>query len=129
MEPVWYLKKAKERLDTAEWALEKGYMNSVVSNCYYASFNAMQAVLEEGRWRHGGVAEKFCEKVYTTPGLAPLKGHIKGLTKKIKRLYTLRKLSDYEGFVGIEEKEEVESLVSFAKELIMTVESLIEEES
>ena len=73
MEPVWYLKKAEERLDTAKWAFKKDYMNSAVSNCYYALFSAMQAVLEKGRWRHGGVAEKFCEKVYSTPGLAPLK--------------------------------------------------------
>ena len=42
MEPVWYLKKAEERLDTAKWAFKKDYMNSAVSNCYYALFNAMQ---------------------------------------------------------------------------------------
>jgi uncharacterized protein (UPF0332 family) len=54
VEPVQCLRKAKERLETAEWAFRKGYMNSAISNCYYALFNAMQVVLERGRWRHGG---------------------------------------------------------------------------
>ena len=29
-----------------------------------------------------GIAEKFCEKVYSNSELVPLKVHIKGLTKK-----------------------------------------------
>ena len=120
-----FLTKAKERLETAYWAFGKGYMNSAVSNCYYALFNAMQSVLGEDRWRHGGVAEKFCEKVYFTPEFASLKKHIKGLTKKVNRLYTLRKLADYEGFIDKENRDKVEPLLNFTKELIQTLGNLI----
>jgi uncharacterized protein (UPF0332 family) len=46
----------------------------------------------------------------------------------MNRPYTLRKLVDYEGFISVEEKERVEPLISFAKELIKTMENLIKEE-
>ena len=91
-----YLTKAERRLETAKWALEKGYICSAVSNCYYALFNLMQSVVDEpekGKWTHGGLPKEF-SRVVCVNRLLP-REEIKGVVRLANRLYALRKRADY----------------------------------
>jgi uncharacterized protein (UPF0332 family) len=50
-----YLIKAKLRLRAAELLASEELWCAAISNCYYALFNLMQAVVgtpPEGRWKH-----------------------------------------------------------------------------
>jgi len=87
-----YLLKAERRLETAKFAFEKGYICSAVSNCYYALFNLMQAVVEEapgGSWTHGGLPKVFTKVVFQE-ALLP-KEKIKGIVDFSDRLYAFER--------------------------------------
>jgi len=91
-----YLLKAEKRLETAKFALEKGYICSAVSNCYYALFNLMQAVVgeaEKKRWEHGGLPKRFTKVCIEKSFLS--RERLKGFVEFVDELYLLRRLADY----------------------------------
>jgi uncharacterized protein (UPF0332 family) len=58
------LDRAKEFLQVAELAMEKGLHNGCAANCYYALFwTALSAMKREGfkqeKWSHDGLRQKF----------------------------------------------------------------------
>ena len=104
-----YLLKAERRLETAKFAFEKGYVCSAVSNCYYALFNLMQAVVGEapdGSWTHGGLPKAFTKVVFQKGLLS--KEKIKGIVDFSDRLYALRKEADYQEKI-LEESEKAKT--------------------
>jgi uncharacterized protein (UPF0332 family) len=122
-----FLLKAEERIKTAQWALENKLLNSAVSNCYYALFNAMQAVIGKppsGKWEHGGIAKFFCKKVNESSEFSPLKPFLKKFPKFTAELYSLRKVADYEGYLDQEIEEEIRMFVKRTKELIIYISTL-----
>jgi uncharacterized protein (UPF0332 family) len=117
-----YLIKAERRLETAKFALEKGYICSAVSNCYYALFNLMQAVVgeaEKKRWEHGGLPKKFVKEVYTKGILSG--EELKGFIQFVRRLYFMRRLADYYDTVlsnSVDAMKEIEIYVLKVEELL-----------
>ncbi len=62
------LERAKEFLQTAELALERGLYNGGAANCYYALFwIAILAMTHAGfkqeKWSHDGLRQKFNEEL------------------------------------------------------------------
>lgn len=60
------LERAKEFLQVAELAMDKGLHNGCAANCYYALFWAAIAALrqqgfKQQEWSHGGLKQKFTE--------------------------------------------------------------------
>jgi len=91
-----FLLKAERRFLTAKFAYEENFVCSAISNCYYALFNLMQAVVGvplEGSWSHGGLPKRFTKVVFQKK-LLPLES-IKGIVKLADKLYSLRKEADY----------------------------------
>jgi uncharacterized protein (UPF0332 family) len=122
-----FLLKAEERIQTAQWALENKLLNSAVSNCYYALFNAMQSIIGNppaGKWEHGGIAKFFCKKVGESKELSSLKPFLKKFPKFTAELYSLRKVADYEGYIDREIEEEIKIFVEKTKELITCISTL-----
>jgi uncharacterized protein (UPF0332 family) len=117
-----YLLKAERRLETAKFAFEKGYICSAVSNCYYALFNLMQAVVgeaEKKRWEHGGLPKIFAKTVFHKRLLPP--EEIKGIVKFSERLYGLRRKADYSSEIMENSEDAKQSLLFY----ISKIESLL----
>jgi len=117
-----FLLKAQRRLETAKFAGKKNFVCSAVSNCYYALFNLMQAVVGEppgGSWTHGGLPKAFTRVVFKER-LLP-KEAIKGIVKFSDKLYALRKEADYQESVlesSEEVRKEVANYISLVEELL-----------
>lgn len=127
-----FLEKAKRRLETAKLALNKGYVCSSCSNCYYALFNLMQSVVGEppgGKWSHGGLPKNFTKVVYKNRILS--KDEIKGIVKTCENLYALRKLADYYDTIlesSEEERGKVESYMLKVERLLNLIEEAYNEQ-
>jgi len=119
-----YLLKAERRLETARFTLEKGYICSAVSNCYYALFNLMQALVgeakeKEKRWKHGGLPKRFVKEIYAEGILSG--EELKGFIRFVRRLYFMRRLADYHDTIledSADAVEEVKIYVSKVEELL-----------
>ncbi|MDM8550149.1 HEPN domain-containing protein [Desulfobacterales bacterium HSG2] len=89
--------KARERLETAQFAHKKGYYYSCSSNLYFALFNYMQSILGKGhadKWKHVGIFKAF-SKLCMERKLFPEKS-LRSLGKTYTALYELRRQADYE---------------------------------
>jgi uncharacterized protein (UPF0332 family) len=121
-----YLKKARLRLEVAKWSYSNGYLCSAVSNCYYALFNAMQAVVGEppkGSWTHGGLPKAFTRVVYESR-LFSLE-ILKGFVDFTDELYALRKEADYYDTImssSDELKNEIARYISKVEDLLNLLE-------
>jgi uncharacterized protein (UPF0332 family) len=107
-----YLKKAKERLLLAKIAVEKQFWSGAVSNCYYALFNLMQAVVEsppKGKWTHGGIPRWFCKVCYEKGLLS--ERELKGFVRFADLLYSIRVEADYTPNMLVDRKEQVRYLL------------------
>ena len=102
-----YLQKAKERLLLAKIAVEKQFWSGAVSNCYYALFNLMQAVVgaHNEKWKHGKLPKVFCKICYEKKFLTP--EELKGFRKFVNELYELRRVADYFPNFLLDKKEDV----------------------
>jgi len=70
------LERAKEFLQTAELALEKGLYNGCAANCYYALFwitiSAMaHAGFKQEKWSHDGLRKSFNQELIHKRHLYP----------------------------------------------------------
>ncbi len=122
-----YLIKAERRLETAKFAFEKGYICSAVSNCYYALFNLMQAVVgeaEKKRWEHGGLPKTFAKTVFYKR-LLPQE-EIKGIVKFSERLYGLRRRADYSSEILEDSEDAKQSLLLYLSRIENLLNSLKE---
>jgi len=122
-----YLLKAKRRLETARLALERGFVCSAVSNCYYALFNAMQSVVgkpPKGSWTHGGLPKVFSKVAFQKKLLQP--EEIRRIVELAYGLYVLRKRADYEDVLleKVEAKDYAEEYFSAVERLINFLEEL-----
>ncbi|GAB6066264.1 hypothetical protein JCM9492_13570 [Aquifex pyrophilus] len=91
-----FKKKAFERLETAKWCIDRGFISSCVSNLYFAYFNFFQYVVgkpPKGRWKHIGIAKAFVHKAYRE-SLMPIE-LISKLKDSYDKLYALRRKADY----------------------------------
>lgn len=121
-----FMEKARKRLETAKLAIDRNYVCSACSNCYYALFNLMQSVVGKpigGKWSHGGLPKFFTREVYQNnilPG-----EEIKGLVKMAEELYAFRRESDYYDTIleySGSVRKEIESYISKVEKLIYLLE-------
>ena len=91
-----FKRKAFERLETAKWCMNEGFITSCVSNLYFAYFNFFQYAVGEPprkRWQHIGIAKAFVHKAYRESRVpVELISKLKGSYDK---LYALRRKADY----------------------------------
>ena len=126
-----FLLKAERRLQTAKLAYEKGFICSAVSNCYYALFNLMQAVVgnpPEGSWSHGGLPKVFTKTVFQKK-LLPLQ-NIKGVVEVADKLYALRKEADYYDTVlelSPEARRKLAEYLSYIEKLLNQIKELTDD--
>jgi len=127
-----FLLKAERRLQTAKLAYEKGFICSAVSNCYYALFNLMQAVVgnpPEGSWSHGGLPKVFTKTVFQKK-LLPLQ-NIKGVVEVADKLYALRKEADYYDTVlelSPEARRKLAEYLSYIEKLLNQIKELTDDD-
>ena len=127
-----FLLKAERRLQTAKLAYEKGFICSAVSNCYYALFNLMQAVVgnpPEGSWSHGGLPKVFTKTVFQKKLLPPQ--NIKGVVEVADKLYALRKEADYYDTVlelSPEAKRKLAEYLSYVEKLLNQIKELTDDD-
>jgi len=99
-----YLVKAKLRLRAAELLASAKLWCAAASNCYYALFNLMQAVVGTPpgkRWKHKGIVKIFCKTCREKSLLpAPL---LEEVAEKAYELYELRRIADYSPTLSIDE--------------------------
>jgi len=123
-----FLLKAERRLLTAKLAYERNFICSAISNCYYALFNLMQAVVgnpPEGSWSHGGLPKAFTKIVFQKK-LLPLQ-NIKGLVEVADKLYALRKEADYYDTIlelSPEAKRKLTEYLSYIEKLLTQIKEL-----
>ena len=123
-----FLLKAERRLLTAKIACERNFICSAISNCYYALFNLMQAVVgnpPEGSWSHGGLPKAFTKTVFQKK-LLPLQS-IKGIVEVADKLYALRKEADYYDTIlelSQEAKRKLTEYLSYVEKLLNQIKEL-----
>jgi len=109
-----FKKKALEKLETAKWCIDRGFISSCVSNLYFAYFNFFQYVVGEpprGRWKHIGIAKAFVHKAYRESRM-PVE-LIKALHRANEDLYDLRRKADYtDELLGEELKSRLEAYIT-----------------
>ncbi len=89
--------KARERIESAEFAHKKGYYYSCASNLYFALFNYMQSVSGKGQaknWKHIGIFKAF-SRIAVERDLFPRK-RLQEMGKVYHELFELRRQADYE---------------------------------
>ncbi len=115
---------AKQYLDDATELFYQKRFNSCVSRAYYASYQAMWAVLgepEEGQWRHLAIIKHFVRGYWLKPEHAATgPGLLEEKRLPLRRLYSYRIKSDYDA-EGIDEYQ-AENSIKIVKELIMFIE-------
>ncbi len=115
-----FKRKALERLETAKWCIEKGFISSCASNLYFAYFNFFQYAVGEppkGRWQHIGIAKAFVHKAYRESKM-PVE-LINSLKEAYTLLYSMRIASDYsDKLLGEESKSDLKKYISILKEAL-----------
>jgi uncharacterized protein (UPF0332 family) len=96
------LEIARTYLDDAMILFKEKRFNSAASRAYYASYQAMWAALgepKEGRvWRHLAIIKHFVTGYWFEPGHKKAgPGRLEDKRLPLRRLYTYRIRSDYEG--------------------------------
>lgn len=89
--------KARERIESAEFAHKKGHYYSCASNLYFALFNYMQSVSGKGQaknWKHIGIFKAFA-RIAAERDLFPRK-KLQEMGKVYHELFELRRQADYE---------------------------------
>ena len=113
MEKV-HLEKAEERLKVAYIALEGEYLNTAISNCYYALFYFFQAVAglpPQGRWHYGELLKVF------------VGDQLKKVVFLADELYTMKENVDHRGLlISRNHKSKVEEYAAKVKSLLLSYE-------
>jgi uncharacterized protein (UPF0332 family) len=96
------LEIARSYLDDAMMLFKEKRFNSAASRAYYASYQAMWAALggpKEGRvWRHLAIIKHFVRGYWFEPGHEEAgPGLLEDKRLPLRRLYSYRIISDYEG--------------------------------
>lgn len=115
-----FKRKAFERLETAKWCMNEGFITSCTSNLYFAYFNFFQCVVgnpPKGRWRHIGIAKAFVHKAYRESKVSV--ELIKALHKAYEDLYDLRRKADYtEELLNGELRERLKAYINSLEEAL-----------
>ena len=113
--------KALETIEEAAYLLEGGYWNNTVNRLYYACYYAVSALLASidiYPKTHAGTKQMFSFHFIN-------EGRFKKETYKFySQLFEMRQDADYEDFVDYE-KDDVEILITPAKELIEEIGQLL----
>ncbi len=116
------IQRAKETYQDAIYLFEKGSLNSSINRLYYSAFYAVIALLLENDIEvksHNGVKQKLGEEFVSKGKLS--KTH----AKTFNILSDFRHKGDYDDLFDFE-KELVERLLLPVKELIESIEKLLE---
>jgi len=119
------LEIAKAYLDDAMILVKKKRINSAASRGYYASYQAMWAALgepKEGRvWRHLAIIKHFVAGYWFEPDHEEAgPGLLEEKRLPLRRLYSYRIMSDYEGKPV--DEHHMGGLLEIVKEVIQIVE-------
>ena len=113
---LWAL--ALENYHAAVFTAQQGWHNASVTRSYYAVFHAMWVALDDppqGRWKHGGIIDRFVYGQWRTPPL-PL---AREQARALRRLYQDRADADYSG-IRLSADESMASL-AIARQIFVLV--------
>lgn len=115
------IKKAKDRIESAEILFKAGKYSDSVSRSYYAVFDTIRGLLEiekESTKTHRGTISKFNQLFIKTGKLD------KRFGRMISGIEQLREEADYDSSVAIS-KQEAGSTLKDSKELFLEIEKLL----
>lgn len=113
---------ALENYQAAVFTAQQGWYNVSVTRSYYAVFLAMWVALDDpphGRWKHGGIIDRFVYGQWRTPPL-PL---AREQTRALRQLYLDRVDADYGG-VHVSTRESTASLDTARRVLVLVAQTL-----
>ncbi|MEI8203952.1 MAG: HEPN domain-containing protein [Bacteroidota bacterium] len=116
------IERAKDTFDDALILAEKAKWNSVINRLYYSAYYAVMALLLNNDIKpttHNGAKSNFSQHFIKTSIIS------KELGKMYSQLFTWRQKGDYDDLFDFE-KEKVEPYFEPVKQLIATIENLIE---
>jgi uncharacterized protein (UPF0332 family) len=115
------LKKAKEKLKTAEIEYDTERYDDSVSRAYYAVFHAISAVLLSKGLHYSSHSQTIgaFNKEFVKPGVFP-----KEFTRNIQKLFNDRQTGDYD-FENSFEKDAANDDISAAREIINACEQYL----